>query len=90
MPFWINVREAEPEEEGSFCDRGSKFTYNNVDAFTKESIKRDAEERGEIVHQISSSNPGEPGDVDQRFNLLYLEEDEREEFHPRYHSPGRW
>jgi hypothetical protein len=89
MPFWIHIREAEPEEEGSLCRITSKFTYDNVDAFTKESISRDAEERGETVHRISSSNPGEPDSVDQRFNLHYLEENDGEEFHPRYYSPGR-
>lgn len=90
MPFWIHSREAEPEEEGSFCDRGSKFTYHNVDSFTKESTKREAEERGETFHTVSSSKPGEPVEVDQRFNLLYTEEDDRGEFYPRYYSPGRW
>jgi hypothetical protein len=86
---FIWVHEAEPEDEGSFCDTGSKHNYHNVDGFTKESISRDAGDRGESVYSVGSSKPGELHDVDDRFNLFYTEEDSRGEQHPRYYEPGR-
>lgn len=81
----VYSNDAEPEEQGSFCDRDSQNHYDNVDGFTKESQLRNAEENGNTAIDY----PGSGADTDQRYNLFYSEEDNHGYFHnPAQHRAG--
>lgn len=84
----LHTSDAQPEEQGSFCDTDSRNHYDNVDGFTKESQCRNAEANGSNVTELDEPINGDRQDahsVDQRFNLYYAEEDD----HGFFHSPAK-
>lgn len=89
----LHTSDAQPEEQGSFCDRDSQNHYDNVSGVEKENRVRDAEADGATVWQLDEPIIGKrdnPHSVDQRFNVFEAEEDNHGFFHnPAKHRPGR-
>lgn len=86
--LWID--EAEPKQQGSFCDVDSGYTHHNVDGFTADQERRNTEHRGEEVFDVNAPL-GDIGsyEPDQRYNVHFSESDGQGFSTPRKHDPGR-
>jgi hypothetical protein len=83
--LWIDA--AEPKEQGSFCDTGSRAQYQNVDGFGAVVASQEAETRGNEVRPIVSEDINTDS-VDQRYNLFHTETDEKGTITPAQHRVG--
>jgi hypothetical protein len=96
MPNNVWIHNAEPEEQGSFCDRNSGHQYNNTSGFGAVEQARSAEDRGDKVTWLDKSIAGfedeRPGDAvqpDDRYNIHLSEEDSQGGNTPSLFGPGR-
>ncbi|MBC7971552.1 MAG: hypothetical protein H7Z11_15760 [Verrucomicrobia bacterium] len=87
------VQDSGGDEKGSFSDRESKHTYDNVGDLTKADRVNDAKANGDDVVLIDDPYDGSQrsGGIDsgQRHNLFYAENDDQGTPSPRKHNPGR-
>ena len=87
------VQDADDDQQGSFSDRESQHTYDNVSDLTKADAVNDAKSRGDDVVLIDDPYDGtaRSGGIDQgtRHNLFYAEDDDQGTPSPRKHNPGR-
>lgn len=92
---WIS--DAQPEEQGSFCDTHSGHQYDNVSGFGAMDQARSAEARGDEVVWTDKSifgfdDPTRPDDAvkpDDRYNIYMSEEDSQGVNTPSRYGPGR-
>lgn len=99
MPKILVVSDAEPEEQGNFCDTNSRYVYNNVDDFTKNQIVDNAEQNGVEVLALDDPIPYQRADggwkespvkpVEQRHSITLVETDDQGVWHAPKHGPGR-
>lgn len=93
--LWMN--DANPEEQGSFCDQGTQHQYDNVNGFTAITTAQNAEARGDTVEWVDKSvygldDPSRPEDAvlpDDRYNVYMSEQDSQGVTTPSRHRPGR-
>lgn len=92
---WIS--DAQPEEQGSFCDRESGHQFDNVSGFTAVEQARTAEQREDNVVWVDKSvfglgDPSRPQDAvqpDDRCNVYMTETDGQGITTPSRYGPGR-
>ena len=69
------VKDAQPEQQGSFCDRSSRYLYQNVSGLFALIEINSAEQRGDDVLIMDRTPDTEAYGLDERFNLLHTEQD---------------
>lgn len=70
------VKDAQPEQQGSFCDRSSKYLYQNVSGFSALMEITSAEQRGDDVLIMDRTPETEAYGLEERFNLFQTEQDQ--------------
>jgi hypothetical protein len=92
MPGWIFfANQAEPEDQGGFCDTDSKIHYCNESKDETLNRAAIAEEHGGQSDIRYDYDAGEPENLpaDTRFNTTILEVDDQGFEYPAKYGPGR-
>lgn len=69
------VKDAQPEQLGSFCDVESKHHYINVNGLLARIAINEAESRGDDVLIVDRTPETEAYTLDERFNLFRTTQD---------------
>lgn len=80
------VKDAQPEQLGSFCDNTSHHLYQNVNGFSALVEINNAEQRNEDVLIVDRTPDAEAYSLDERFNLFHTESDNHGLLVPATHT----
>lgn len=69
------VKDAQPEQQGSFCDLESQHHYTNVNGLLALIAINEAESRGDEVLILDRTPDTEAYRLDERFNLFRTAQD---------------
>ena len=73
--YQLWVKDARPEQKGSFCDVESRHHYLNVNGLMAVIAINEAENRGDDVLILDRTPGTEAYELDNRFNLFRTTED---------------
>lgn len=82
--FWI--QDAEPDDQGSFCDRGSGYHYDNANGLQTRIAADRADERDEFVYYDDWDSDDVSFSLDRRFNCITTEQDDHNLLIPAKHT----
>lgn len=80
------VKDAQTDQQGSFCDSTSQHLYQNVNGFSALVEITSAEKRGEDVLIMDRTPDTEAYSLDERFNLFHTEQDKHGLLIPARHT----
>lgn len=69
------VKDAQPEQQGSFCDTASRYHYHNVNGLLALLAINEAEKADDDVLIIDRTPDTEAYRLDERFNLFWTIQD---------------
>ena len=76
MPIYqLWVKDAQPEQQGSFCDTASRYHYQNVNGLSALIEISQAEARKDDILIMDRTPESEAYNLDERFNLFRTTED---------------
>lgn len=73
--YQLWVKDAKPEQQGSFCDLASRHHYLNINGLLALIAINEAEERGDDVLILDRTPDTEEYRLDERFNLFRTTQD---------------